>query len=334
MDLLKVYPSGRITASKRRKFAPEPLPKPLPFNEETGEDLRLLGALGLEEYSRINAEFRSAKPLGLSSVANLSTTAPPQKAKRGSKGISARSRQLVKDASTIMEDRFGKGRLAFITHTIPDEYVDVVHQNWASILANLRRRYIRSLRAAGLPEDLIMVSEYQEERLEKTGKAVLHLHIVIVGRHAKRKWQWECEWYHQQWRECCEHYLHNRSDDAKWKAATRVEGIRKSVADYLSKYMSKGVSAVALAVASGVAPFIPSSWHVLSQRLRRSVRLNTRHYEGNQATAMYDWLIEDADTLLRFNRHIEIALPDGRALVVGWFGDLLDRSLFKPARWL
>lgn len=329
MDLLKVYPSGRVTASKRRKFAAEPLPKPLRFNEETAEDLRLLGAIGLAEVIRINDEFGRFRPLGLSSVANLSTDTPPKRAKRGSKGISARSRQLVKDAATVMQDAYGKGRLAFITHTIPTPYVDAVHRNWVKILANLRRRYIRALRAAGLPEDLIMVSEYQEERLARTGIAVLHLHVVIVGRYEKRKWQWECEWYHKQWRQCCEQYIQDRSYDSEWNAATRVESIRRSVADYLGKYMSKGVAAIALVSASGCDGFVPPSWHVLSQRLRRAVRTHTRHYEGAQATALFDWLIANADELLKFNRYIEIALPDGRAFAVGWFGDLRDRGLFK-----
>lgn len=331
MDLLKVYPSGRVTASKRRKFASDPPPKPLPFNEETEEDLRLLGALGLEQYSCIQAEFGRSPTLGLSSVPNLSTTPPPLRAKRGSNGISSASRQLVKDAATLLQDRYGKERLSFITHTIPDPYVDAVHGNWAAILANLRRRYIRALQKAGLPQDLVMVTEYQEKRLAESGKAVLHLHIVMVGRYARKHWQWECEWFHNHWRECCEQYIQGGSCNTEWNAATRVESIRKNVADYLGKYMSKGVQAIGLVRNCGVSAFVPPSWHVLSQRLRRAVRVATRHYEGAGATALYDWLRSNAGELLRFHRDIEIALPDGRAFIVGWYGDLRDRSLFKCA---
>lgn len=174
-----------------------------------------------------------------------------------------------------------------------------------------------------------MVSEYQDERFEQTGQAVLHLHIVLVGRKRYCHWQWECEWYHQHWRECCEQYILDKSENSEWCAATRVESIRRSVSDYLAKYMSKGVKTIALVMASGHDVFVPPSWHVLSQRLRRAVRDNTRHFEGQKATALFDWLIANADELLKFNRYIEIALPDGRAFAVGWFGDLRDRGLFK-----
>jgi hypothetical protein len=276
---------------------------------------------------------KSEIPLGLSSVPNL--TAPPEslatkeRAKRGSKGISSRSRQLVRDSATLLEEKYGKAQLAFITHTIPSKFVDCVHSNWARILHNLRRRYTRALQKADLPQDLIMITEYQEARLASSGKAVLHLHIVFVGRRRKQHWEYDCEYYKKHWQECCEECCEESSDNAEWHSATRVEGIRKSCASYLAKYMSKGVSTLSDILSSDPDAFIPSSWHVLTQVLRTRVRKATRHFEGESATTLFEWILNNAVELLKFNRFVKVPTSSGREVCVGWYGDLKDKTLFR-----
>lgn len=287
---------------------------------------------GVQKAIEVKLAVSSQKPLGLSSVANLSTEAetiaPSRKLKRGSKGISSGSRQLVKDAATLLERKYGRTQLAFITHTIPDEFIESTHKNWVRILANLRRRYIRALQKAGLPQEIVMVSEYQEGRLAKFGQAVLHLHVVFVGRRKKQHWEYDCEYYKQHWRECCEEYNSEYRDERLWDAATRVESIKKSCANYLGKYMSKGVAAIAAIRESDPDAFVPPSWHVLSQVLRVAVRKATRHFEGKTASELFEWLLSNACSLLKFNRFVKIPTKDGREAVVGWYGDLREKRLF------
>lgn len=338
MDILKIYPSGRVTASRRKKFNPARFSGVYALTEQQEWDSKQVHLHGFEDAIAAKLATNGLDPLGLSSVANLTTEAetltPPRKLKRGSKGISSASRQLVRDACTLLEEKYGKERLSFITHTIPDEFIDSTHANWQSILHNLRRRYIRALQKAGLPKEVVMVTEYQEERLVKHGKAVLHLHILIVGRHIKRTWQYKCEYYHQHWKECCEEYNRQHRDERLWSAATRVESIRKSAASYLSKYMSKGVATLASIVASDPNAFIPPSWHVLSQQLRTKVRRATRHFEGKTATEIYDFLLQNAVELLKFNRHIKVPTSTGRKVCVGWYADLKDKKLFQSVALL
>lgn len=333
MDILKVYPSGRVTASRRRKFNPDAVTRSYELTEQQEWDKRQLHLHGLEVAIAAKNSLKPVPPLGLSSVPNLSTDLThvdfPKKNKRGSGGITSRSRQQVKDAATLMEAKYGRSQLSFITHTIPPSAVTEVHKNWVKILANLRRRYIRALQKANLPQDLVMVTEYQEERLAQSGHAVLHLHIVIVGREKKRHWSYDCEYYKQHWRECCQEFTNNAEDNQRWIASTRVESIRKSCANYLGKYMSKGVSTLGSVLASDPSAFIPSSWHILSQKLRVWVRISTRHYEGRTASELFDWLTSEAVELMRFNRYIKIPTEDGRGLTVGWYGDLKNRDLFN-----
>lgn len=333
MDLLKSYPSGRVTASRRKRIPSQPALVSQPESDQTDFDIRQVQIHGVIAAIEGKNSIKPPDSLGLSSVANLSTDAPNDakrlKAKRGSNGITSRSRQLVKDSATLLEERYGRSQLAFVTHTIPPRFVDSVHQNWTKILANLRRRYVRALRKVGLPEELVMVSEYQEGRLEESGKAVLHLHIVFVGRKKKHHWEYNCEHYKQHWKECCEEYCHERGAKAEWQSATRVEGIRKSCAAYLSKYMSKGTSTLAAIVSADPNAFVPPSWHILTQRLRARARQETRHFEGASASTLFDWLIENATQLLKFNRYIKVPTQDGRGLCVGWYGELRDKTLFR-----
>ena len=287
MDILKVYPSGRVSASRRKKFSLQASLRVYALTEQQEWDSNQVHLHGFEIAIAAKNALKTPIPLGLSSVANLSTSENPitlrPKKRRGSLGISPFARQRVKDAATLLEKKYGREQLSFITHTIPDHAIDYVHANWEKILANLRRRYVRALQKAGLSEEIVMVSEYQESRFRETGKAVLHLHIVLVGRKKYGHWQRDCEYYKQHWRECCEEYSNQSEESEKWNAATRVESIRKSCANYLGKYMSKGVRAISDVLAVNPNAFIPSSWHVLTQRLRTAVKCAIRHYEGKAA---------------------------------------------------
>lgn len=332
MDILKVYPSGRVSACRRKKFSLQASLRVYALSEQQEWDSKQVHLHGFEAVVVAKNALKTPIPLGLSSVANLSTL--PEtctkriKTARGGKGISSFARQRVKDAATILEKKYGREHLSFITHTIPDHAINYVHSNWEKILANLRRRYVRALQSAGLSEEIVMVSEYQESRFRETGQAVLHLHIVLVGRKKYGHWERDCEYYEQHWRECCEEYSGEFRDDSKWNAASRVESIRKSCANYLGKYMSKGVRAISDILAINPSAFIPSSWHVLTQRLRIAVKRAIKHYEGKTASEMFEWLESHATELLKFNRYIKIPTLDGRGLIVGWFGELRDSSLF------
>ena len=333
MDLLKVYLSGRVTASRRKRFNPD-IPASSNSEAESQDfDIRQMQIHGIQTAIDAKNSLKPVPPLGLSSVVNSTATPPPlnqkPKKRRGSHGISSRSRQLVRDAATLLQEKHGKEQLAFITHTIPPQFVKEVHANWVKILHNLRRRYIRALQKAGLSEELIMVTEYQEERLSTSGIAVLHLHIVFVGRKKRRHWAYDIDCYKEHWKECCETYIENGKDNALWNAATRVESIKKSCAGYLSKYLSKGVSTLATVLQFDSNAFIPPSWHVLTQLLRCEVRRNTRHFEGQSATELFDYLTSNAVELLKFNRYVKVLSVDGRELCVGWYGDLKNKKLFR-----
>jgi hypothetical protein len=333
VDILKVYPSGRVTASRRKRFNLEALPCQKELTEDQEWYLGQIKAHGIDIAIADKLAMESSLPLGLSSVSNLSTGSEPtttkEKSRRGSNGISSFSRQRVKDAATLLEEKYGRKQLSFITHTIPDHAITYVHSNWTKILANLRRRYIRMLKKAGLPEELVMVSEYQEERFQKSGKAVLHLHILLVGRKRYGHWEYTKECYKECWEECCKEYSDECEEQYNWNAASRIESIRKSAANYLGKYMSKGVQAIADILAICPDAFIPPSWHILSQRLRMAVKKAIKHYEGKTASQIFEWLESHAKELLRFNRYIKIPTKDGRESCVGWYGDLKDRKLFN-----
>jgi len=338
MNIFKCYLSGRVTASFLRKFVPDPLPAPQPPTEDQEWTRNAIAVHGIEAvmaHLGIGSEGSPQDPaMGLSSPNKLQKTS---KRPRGQGGITSHGRNLVKDGAIYLERRYGRSRLSFLTCTLPPGTLSSADQ-WTLLLKLFRQKLEYHLKVAGLPQDIVGVTEVQEKRFAKTGEVALHIHWLFVGkRNSECNWEFTKEQFREWWNECLSHVT-GVTPDNPWDSSTRIEPIRKSAAGYLGKYMSKGTHTIALVVEKGLAAFLPSSWYTCTNALRRAVKVSTFVVSGAAAEQLFEMLTGPDSTLLKWSKYVEKTTPDGASFVVGWYGDLSDlsarRLILDWGRWL
>lgn len=235
-----------------------PLGRPVTLDEELPAGLHLTttpdgtGLLSWRGY-RLGTRSEGQDPppdddpnMGLSSVRNyhetLETPSKPR-GRYGLKGIPTTAQTTVRSAGELMQQEFGMRNLTFGTATVPDldpELNRLINSRWGEVLRRFQQKVTRKLTALGLPTDMVIVSEVQEKRLLQTGRLVLHLHWLNVGRDDTYKdhaWAIGKEWWSQAWDDTLSDVT---GTPIKAPAGTRVERVKHDAAGYLAKYMSKG----------------------------------------------------------------------------------------------
>ena len=71
-------------------------------------------------------------------------------------------------------------------------------------------------------------------------------------------------------------------------ASTRIEKIKKSVENYLSKYMSKGGKVIEEIIADGRRHLLPTSWWGMTNTLRDTVKAGCKRIPQEMADILYD----------------------------------------------
>jgi hypothetical protein len=112
-----------------------------------------------------------------------------QAAQRGHSGLTKRGRRIIECGGAVLEEAFGRGRIAFATLTIPptSEVLDC-RKRLATAYDNFRRELSRALRAGGLPFLLVGVIEAHPGRSASEGRFVPHYHLAYLGRKRYGGW--------------------------------------------------------------------------------------------------------------------------------------------------
>lgn len=268
--------------------------------------------------------------MGLSLLANSHRVAlglaqpPPERAKRGSKGITRHGARTIRNAAFLLEQRYGRDRLSFLTVTLPGaKESDQYHAGleWPEICRQFFQSLGRLLSAAGLPATFCACTEVQTERYERHGGLPLHLHVVFPGRKPFKSWaiataQFDSLWRNAVLSRCPEFAEHS------FASACQVQRVKKSAEGYLGKYMSKGADAVGrlLADDGGLIEFLPSTWWNCSLNLRRAI--GRRITGGNTSGRALARDIRAGDTRIQFSKVIEVTIADGTSLPVAIVGRL------------
>lgn len=273
-------PSGRFSVcqtfpSKCRNFNVkkeiQKTPGQLHSVQELDESYRRLSGVGGEAVSELQNPHQVVTPCVGSSIAINSDI----RAKRGSKGIGARQRDVLCWAANTLERAYGRKCMSFLTYTLPelsDADLKSVQDNWARIVDTVVIYIKRDLKDANIDSFIVGCSELQVERYEASGRAYPHLHMVFRGRRDYRShWAIEPERFRDIWRRCVSRFL---SDTAYlWDASENVEQVRTSSGGYLAKYISKCGSKHGMA---GRDLWHPTDWIVCSRALRRWYSVLTR----------------------------------------------------------
>lgn len=257
---------------------------------------------------------RDAPTLGLSPHANSH-----KRAKRGLKGITSLGRKMVRNGAYLLQQKYGKQHLSFLTVTLPAVSVEEslqISACWSEIV----RKYLQSLRrllqGRSLPGEIVGCTEIQESRLERDGVLGLHLHLIFVGRKQGKSWVVSCQEVRELWRRELERVV-GRSLDCS--STENIERVKVDAEQYLGKYMSKGVSSMNTLISLGLGDFLPSTWWSMSMSLKKVVKSGIEHLTGEKAS-LFVRLVEMAADAFLYAKPVEVTLTDGQTLKVGYFG--------------
>lgn len=177
-----------------------------------------------------------AEPAGLVPPRNLSTV-PEGSGRNGFRGLTAKGKRAIRDSCAILEAE--RLCLSFWTVSLPDDALAglAASDGWARFVAELRRLLVRRMAAAGLPPHVVGVVELHPDRSRRESCPLPHLHVVYRSKRSRnRPWLMGKDAHVELIRQALAIVgVHPMG----LQAASRVEQIKKSVARYVSKYISK-----------------------------------------------------------------------------------------------
>ena len=239
--------------------------------------------------------------MGLSAVSNSHNPYPKgfaaPRSRKGLRGIRPRAKCAVRSAVKLMEDLYGIERLFLGTVTVPpltEAELLTLNQSWSSVVKSFKIAVRRALLAAGMPEEMVIVTEVQPKRYSRTGRVYLHLHFVIVNRaYQGAAWALQRSDLNRIWLTTLSNKL-NRPVSAA--AACQLDPCRKSATNEIGKYLSKGGSIIEKIKLDGKAEFLPQSWHSITKGLRDLVKVTTEKHQ-NESVNLF------VDNIQLFNAH-------------------------------
>ena len=282
----------------------------------------------------VDGDDLAVAPLGLSDATNCHNgfgKKDYKPAKRGSKGITTKGRHLVQEAGFLLEQKYGKDNLSFLTVTLPAFYarneLELICLSWSDLIRKFIQELKRILKRRGYPVSMVWVTEIQEDRYRETGDVCPHLHLVMIGK--KHRYQKGYAIHFSEVRSLWERILSNFLDRAvTCQAGTRVERPRKSLCAELGKYMSKGGKIIKDIIKDGKADMLPSSYAGCTDNLKRAIAERTTVLRGAEALKFVDNQEDMKLAGLLFYKPIIIYAPNlGRDITVGFVGWIKEKAI-------
>jgi hypothetical protein len=266
-------------------------------------------------------------PLGLSDTTichNGFAQGKKKAAKRGSKGITTHGKRRVRCACALLEMKYSRKCLSFLTATLPafadSNELKLICTNWADLIRKFIQELKRMLEGRGFPASMVWVTEIQEDRYQNSGEVAPHLHLVMVGKLHRFAKNWAIA--KGEVRSLWERMLSNLlGRPVTCLAATRVECPRKSLQGEFSSYLSKGGKMIEQIVKDGKADQLPSSYWGCSDNLKKAIDARTEILKGKEAEDFIDSLEDMKQAGLLFYKPIIIYAKNlGKEITVGFVG--------------
>lgn len=253
--------------------------------------------------------------------------------KRGSKGITTYGRRLVTEACYLLEDKYGKHCLSFLTATLPAfanlADLQLICANWSDLVRKFVQELKRILERRGFPSAMVWVTEIQEDRYRDSGVVAPHLHLTMVGKKHRYAKQWAIS--KGEVRSLWERLLGNLlGRPVTCQAATRVERPRKSLKAEMGKYMSKGGKVIKEIIEAGKGDDLPSSYTGCSNNLRKAFKKSIVKIRGYEGDRFLDRQEEFKQAGLLFYKPIIIYAQNlGRDITVGFVGWIKEKQIIN-----
>lgn len=274
-----------------------------------------------------HADLGAAVAALTSSNALNSHTPQTDRPQRGLKGITSLGQQMLRSGCYLLERDYGNSDLCFATLTVPSLPKGarfLLAQNWSELVRQLLQWVSRKLMQSGRPTKIAGCTEIQSRRLEASGEAYLHLHLVWPAHSNCAGRVWAVEWAEiRDWWEralvrfsCCELPHHPRVELAP---------VKKSAERYMGKYLSKGSGEALDQFVEDLGECsVPPAWWFMTADLRCQVKSETAN--GPNTGTILDAVIQnalgDGDlSIFEWVRPVMVTFTD-RPVHIGWCGRL------------
>ena len=284
----------------------------------------------------VNNYGTRAAPLDLTLLDNLpeqnpTGTTPPEKARYGLKGMTSEARRKVRASAHLLQERYGKARLSFVTLTVPPlgdrKSERRLASRWHDAIRYLIRQLKLLLRQRGLPQTLVGVCEIQVRRYASSGQFPLHIHLVLVGRKRSRgPWGIHYSEFRETWSDILQGIV---GHPIETRYLENVKEVEKDAGSYLGKYMSKSQNEIEKVVSEGNEWMLPKQWWFSTKEMKNW--LKSRTYRGAKCGQLLEMMVHEVwdnpglypDLWLR---RLSIRLDDFD-YTAGWIGKI-------PIQWV
>lgn len=271
----------------------------------------------IDEHGRDVQDREASPPLGLSLPSNSH-----KRGQRGLKGITSRGKKMVRSVASLLQRKYGKGRLSFLTLTLPSLTPDELLEcsaDWSRIVRVFQQWLKRQLVAAGLSPVIAGVTEIQPGRLEKRQELGLHLHVVFCGRQDRGPWVLQPGAVREAWLRTIQTSIGSVVCSESVENLQRVES---NAAGYLGKYMSKGPGEVAKVLDVWPDAILPTAWWFCTSEARAWVM--SEMVTSDSALELVErWVMMEYEAVA-YSSPIELEGHDGHKTRVGWCGRVTE----------
>lgn len=246
----------------------------------------------------------------------------------GAHGITSYGRKFVKCTSILLQKKYTKERLGFVTCTMPS-FPEDVHRRlngvWGEIVRRFYQKVKRQLEKVQKPFIYVGVTEIQEKRFKRTHIPVPHLHFVYLCRSTQKSkyWIYICQ-IHRAWNQAIREgiglcgYPYNMSANIPW-GSTHAKTVQKSASAYLGKYMSKGCQVIADMKASGWNQF-PRQWWTACMQCKKMFKESLINLDSHFCSSIFQNLAEYLhEQTITWARFVDV-LMDDRYVCIGVVG--------------
>ena len=284
-------------------------------------------AIASGEHLTVDGDDFGSAHMGLSDAIN-SHRLPPRvvqkRAKRGTRGITAYNKRMVKSCCFLLERDHSKNCLSFLTATLPafasPSDLKLICSSWSELIRQMVQELRRLLARRGYCTDMVYITEIQEDRYANSGEVAPHLHLVMVGK--KSRWQKGYAISKLEVRLIWERLLSNiLGRKITCIAATRVERPKKSLQGELGSYLSKGGKMIEQIIKDGHGDQLPSSYVGANLDLKNAVKAEIKVLTGIEAQEFVDSLTDMRDAGLVYFKPIMWQIPaSDRDIAIGFVG--------------
>lgn len=316
-----LYPTGEFSATKVREIG-----SLVPENYSEGyERAKAYLARSCAIPGNPTASFvaEQTDPLGLSNVPN----SHKERKQRGRGGITSYNKRLIVNSCLLLERKYGRKHLSFLTLTLPSE----CSSREADLYREAKRQMLqwlqRTLASRGLPRELVGCTEVQTSRLRKKTQFALHEHWLFVGRGKGKGWSLSPQEIQLRWLGILAGVYKVDSGFQHDKSAVNVQRVKRSAGAYLGKYISKGEKVIQWAVENDYESCLPSSWVTRSLSMLKMFKVSILKITGEKASILKELLQSFPSMYCRWSRNLSIEIEKGLNIWIAFIGYLNGNGL-------